>query len=408
MKQSQLFSKTSRNVPKDETSVNAQLLIRAGFVDKLMAGAYSYLPLGYRVLKNIEAIVREEIEKIGGQEILMPALQPKANWETTGRWDTYDTLFRFTSHYSASEYALGPTHEEIISPLAGQSILSYQDLPKYVFQIQTKFRDEKRAKSGLLRGREFLMKDLYSFHADESDLDDYYEKVRQAYVRIYDRLGIGESTYFTFASGGTFAKYSHEFQTVTGAGEDAIYICDKCRIAINKEIIEDQSTCPTCGSKDLNESVATEVGNIFKLKTKYSAPFKLVYKDKNGGEKEVIMGCYGIGISRLMGVIAEMFNDDKGLIWPEAVAPFKAHLLALGDTSGDDFYRDLQAAGVQVLYDDRAVGAGEKFVDADLIGLPWRIVVSPKLGDQVEIKNRRDTEVRIVSKEEALKILKGE
>ena len=252
------------------------------------------------------------------------------------------------------------------------------------------------------------MKDLYSFHADESDLDDYYEKVRQAYVRIYDRLGIGESTYFTFASGGTFAKYSHEFQTVTGAGEDAIYICDKCRIAINKEIIEDQSTCPTCGSKDLNESVATEVGNIFKLKTKYSAPFKLVYKDKNGGEKEVIMGCYGIGISRLMGVIAEMFNDDKGLIWPEAVAPFKAHLLALGDTSGDDFYRDLQAAGVQVLYDDRAVGAGEKFVDADLIGLPWRIVVSPKLGDQVEIKNRRDTEVRIVSKEEALKILKGE
>lgn len=408
MRQSELFSKTSRNVPKDEAVVNAQLLIRAGFVDKLMAGVYSYLPLGYRVLKNIETIVREEMEKVGGQEILMPALQPKTNWETTGRWETYDTLFRFLSHYTQSEYALGPTHEEIVSPLGARSILSYQDLPKHVFQIQTKFRDEKRAKSGLLRGREFLMKDLYSFHAEESDLDEYYEKVREAYVRIYDRLGIGEKTYFTFASGGTFAKYSHEFQTVTSAGEDTIYICDKCRIAINKEIIEDQSTCPTCDSKELKESVGAEVGNIFKLKTKYSAPFKLVYKDKDGGEKEVIMGCYGIGISRLMGVIAEIFNDEKGLVWPETVAPFKAHLLPLGDVSGDDFYRDLQAAGVQVLYDDRAVGAGEKFVDADLIGLPWRIVVSPKLGDQVEIKNRRDQEARIVSKEEALKIVKGE
>ncbi len=401
MRQSELFSKTLRNAPKDEAAVNAQLLIRAGFVDKLMAGVYSYLPLGLRVLKNIENIVREEMQKIGGEEILMPALQPKENWETTDRWKTYDTLFRFMSHYSQNEYALGPTHEEIVSPLAKRSILSYQDLPKCVFQIQTKFRDEKRAKSGLLRGREFLMKDLYSFHADEADLDRYYETVREAYVRIYDRLGIGEKTYFTFASGGTFAKYSHEFQTLTESGEDTIYICNNCRVAINKEIIEEQSTCPNCGSSDLKESVGAEVGNIFKLKTKYSSPFELLYKDKDGTEREVIMGCYGIGISRLMGVLAEVFHDEKGLTWPKAVAPFQVHLLSLGEASGDEIYENLQAAGIRVLYDDRAVGAGEKFADADLIGIPWRMVVSPKLGSQVELKRRGEEEVHVLSLEDA-------
>ncbi|MEK7188124.1 MAG: aminoacyl--tRNA ligase-related protein [Patescibacteria group bacterium] len=401
MRQSELFSKTLRNAPKDEAAVNAQLLIRAGFVDKLMAGVYSYLPLGLRVLKNIENIVREEMQKIGGEEILMPALPPKENWETTDRWKTYDTLFRFMSHYSQNEYALGPTHEEIVSPLAKRSILSYQDLPKCVFQIQTKFRDEKRAKSGLLRGREFLMKDLYSFHADEADLDRYYETVREAYVRIYDRLGIGEKTYFTFASGGTFAKYSHEFQTLTESGEDTIYICNNCRVAINKEIIEEQSTCPNCGSSDLKESVGAEVGNIFKLKTKYSSPFELLYKDKDGTEREVIMGCYGIGISRLMGVLAEVFHDEKGLTWPKAVAPFQVHLLSLGEASGDEIYENLQAAGIRVLYDDRAVGAGEKFADADLIGIPWRMVVSPKLGSQVELKRRGEEEVHVLSLEDA-------
>lgn len=408
MRQSTLFSKTERQAPKDELALNAQLLMRAGFVDKLMAGVYTFLPLGLRTLKNIENIVRTEIEAVGGQEILMPALQSKTNWETTGRWETYDTLFRFTSHYSQSEYALGPTHEEIVSPLGKRSILSYQDLPKYVFQVQTKFRDEKRAKSGLLRGREFLMKDLYSFHANESDLDDYYEKVREAYTRIYETVGLGESTYFTFASGGTFAKYSHEFQTLTSAGEDTIYICQSCKIAINKEIIEEQSTCPSCGTTDLKEDVAAEVGNIFKLKTKYSAPFNLTYKDQDGSEKEVIMGCYGIGISRLMGVIVEKWHDEKGIIWPESVAPFKVHILALGGASGEDFYADLQAASVEVLYDDREVSAGEKFADADLIGLPWRAVVSPKLGDKVELKKRNSEEVQIVSYEEALKLIKGE
>lgn len=407
MRQSTLFSKTSRNAPKDEAAVNAQLLIRAGFVDKLLAGVYTFLPLGFRTLKNIEHIVRTEMEAIGGQEILMPALQPKSHWETTGRWETYDTLFRFTSHYSQNEYALGPTHEEIVSPLGQGSILSYQDLPKQVFQIQTKFRDEKRAKSGLLRGREFLMKDLYSFHTNEADLDVYYEKVREAYTRIYEAVGLGEATYFTFASGGTFSKYSHEFQTLTDAGEDTIYVCADCRIAINKEIIEEQSTCPSCNSKDLKEEVAAEVGNIFKLKTKYSAPFDLKYKDEKGEMQEVIMGCYGIGISRLLGVIVERSHDEKGIIWPESVAPFRVHLLSLADASGEDFYADLQAAGVSVLYDDRSVSAGEKFADADLIGLPWRAVISPKLGDKVELKRRDSEETKIVSYEEALQMIRG-
>jgi len=265
MLQSQLFTKTKKEAPKGEEAINAQLLIRAGFIDKLMAGVYTFLPLGMRVIKKIENIIREEMNAIGGQEILMPALQPKANWETTGRWKTYDALFRFTSHYSKNEYALGPTHEEIVSPLAKNFILSYKDLPVYVFQIQNKFRDEKRVKSGLLRGREFFMKDLYSFHKDEKDLDEYYEKAKQAYFNVFNRAGIDDSTFLTFASGGSFSKYSHEFQTLSEAGEDRIYICEKCKVAVNKEIIEEQGICPECGNKNLKEEKAIEVGNIFKL-----------------------------------------------------------------------------------------------------------------------------------------------
>ena len=334
MKQSELFTKTLREAPKDEDAVNAQLLIRAGFVDKLMAGAYTILPLGLMVRNNIERIIREEMVKLGGNEVAMPALQPKANWEKTGRWDNLDNLFRFTSHYSKIDYALGPTHEEVVSPLLKKFVLSYKDLPRYVFQLQNKFRDEARSKSGLLRGREFLMKDLYSFHTDEKDLDKYYEMAKKAYVRIYKRLGIGDSTYITFASGGSFSKYSHEFQTVAAAGEDTIYICDKCKIAINKEIIAEQSTCPQCGNAKLREEKAIEVGNIFKLMTKYSTPFGLAYRDERGNMNDVIMGCYGIGITRLMGTIVELFHDDRGVIWPEEVAPFRFHLIELKEGLG--------------------------------------------------------------------------
>jgi len=412
MLQSQLFTKTKREAPKDEEAINAQLLIRAGFIDKTMAGVYSFLPLGWRVFKKIENIIRKEMEELGGQEILMPSLHPKANWEQTGRWGTYDSLFRFTSFYSKIDYALGPTHEEMISPLMGKFIFSYKDLPKYVFQIQNKFRDEKRAKSGLLRGREFFMKDLYSFHRDENDLDEYYEKAKKSYEKIFKTVGLDKLTYLTFASGGSFSKYSHEFQTLTPVGEDMIFVCDKCKIAVNKEIIGEQNDCPQCGNKNLKEEKAIEVGNIFKLKTKYSTPFNLKYKDEKGELQDVIMGCYGIGLNRLMGTIVEIYHDEKGIIWPESVAPFKAHLIEIGNEKleirkkAEKLYNILQKAGVEVIYDDREdATAGEKFKDADLMGIPYRLVISEKTNDKIEVKKRNEEKAKLVSEKEMLKIL---
>lgn len=408
MLQSQLFTKTKREAPKDEEVVNARLLVRAGFVDKVMAGVYTFLPLGWRVFKKIENIIREEMEAVGGEEVLMPALQPKANWEKTGRWENLDSLIRFKSYYSKIDYALGPTHEEIVAPLLKKFISSYKDLPVYVFQVQNKFRDETRVKSGLLRGREFFMKDLYSFHADLKDLDSYYEKMKKAYFKVFKRAGIGEKTYLTFASGGTFSKYSHEFQTLTSAGEDIIYICVKCKIAVNKEIIKEQNTCPECGNKKLREEKAVEVGNIFKLKTKYSEPFDLKYRTERGEERSVYMGCYGIGLNRLIGTIVEVFHDEKGIIWPESVAPFKVHLLNLRkDRSvADKIYQTLQKAGVEVLYDDREnATAGEKFADADLIGISRRAVVSEKTGDKIEVKKRSEAKTKLVSEKELISLI---
>ena len=414
MRQSQLFPKTQKEAPKDETALNAKLLARAGFVDKLMAGVYTFLPLGLRVLKKIEDIIREEMTKAGGQEILMPVLQPKENWQKTGRWDSLDILFKFVSHYSKNEYALGPTHEEVVSPLVKKFSLSYKNLPLYLFQIQTKFRDEKRAKSGLLRGREFLMKDLYSFHASEKDLDDYYKVMENSYKNIFEKAGIGKKTYLTFASGGSFSKYSHEFQTEAEVGEDVIFLCEKCRVAVNSEIKKEQKTCPQCGSNDLEEKKAIEDGNIFKLKTKYSNPFKLKFIAQDGSEKDVVMGCYGIGLSRLVAAIAEVHNDENGLIWPEAVAPFKVHLinLAAGKTSSvegaaDKLYKMLLDKNIEVLYDDREdISSGEKLVDVDLIGLPWRLVISEKTGtDKIELKKRDEKEAKLISQNEILKHL---
>lgn len=410
MKYSQLFGKTLKQAPHDEVSVNSKLLIRAGFVDKVAAGVYSYLPLGKRVIDNISQIVREEMDAIGGQEITMPVLHPKANWEKTGRWSTFDVLFRVKGQ--SGEYALGPTHEEIIVPLAAQYIFSYNDLPKYVYQIQTKFRDEPRASSGLMRGREFLMKDLYSFHRDEADLDKYYETAKAAYAKIFERLGL--SALEVEASGGTFSKYSHEYQVVAESGEDTIFYCDgkDCGFAQNKEIAEvkDGDTCPECtdaGRKGkIHEVHAAEVGNIFKLKTKYSVPFGFTYADEKGEKKPVMMGCYGIGISRLMGVIAEINNDDKGLIWPKSVAPYPAHLVSL-NKSGSKVYEQLKDAGIGVLWDDREeVSAGTKFADADLVGVPVRLVVSDKAGEgKVEWKERGSDEIEILGLNEAIKRL---
>lgn len=402
MKQSFLFTKTQKSISAEEKSINAQLLMRGAYIDKLMAGVYTLLPLGLLVFKKIENIIREEMNAIGGQEIIMPALQPKENWEQTGRWNSIDDLYKLTDSQK-HEYALGPTHEEIVVPLVKKFINSYKDLPVYVYQFQDKFRMELRSKSGILRGREFVMKDLYSFHLDEKDLDQYYEKAKQAYFNIFKRCGIGAETYLTYASGGSFSKYSHEFQTVTESGEDTIYICKKCSLAINKEIKEETDKCPECGSKEFKETKAIEVGNIFKLKTKYSAPFELKVKDETGKDREVIMGCYGIGLGRLMGTIVEIHNDAKGIIWPKSVSPFLVHLVSLVKEpefakKAEDLYNDLIKAGFDVLYDDRDESAGIKLNDSDLLGLPIRLVLSKKTleQDSVEIKERSADKVELV------------
>jgi len=408
MKQSKLFTRTIKELPKDEPSFNAQALIRAGFIDKSAAGVYSFLPLGWKVLNKIRNIIIEEMEAIDGQEINMPSLAPKENWLATGRWDTLDVLFKTTGS-DEKEYALNPTHEEVVTPLAKKFIFSYRELPMAVFQIQNKFRNEKRAKSGVLRGREFLMKDLYSFHANQEDLDEYYDKAIIAYNNIFSRVGLADKTYLTFASGGSFSKYSHEFQTLTEAGEDIIYTCDACKMAINKEIIDEQNTCPKCGQNNLKEVKAVEVGNIFKLGTRYSEPFDLRYQDKEGNKNLVIMGCYGLGLSRVLGTIVEVCHDDKGIIWPASVAPFKVHLLSLNQNeAAEKIYQDLLAQGVEVLYDDREVQAGEKFADADLIGCPYRLVVSAKTlaASSVELKLRTEDKSELVELADLQKKLK--
>ena len=402
MRQSQVFSKTLKEAPKDEKSINAKLLIRAGFVDKLMAGVYSYLPFGLRVLKKIENIIREEMNRIGGQEALFPALHPKENWQITGRWQ-YPEMFKIKNR-TGREFGLGWTHEEVITPLVKKFVKSYKDLPLAIYQIQDKFRDELRAKSGLLRGVEFIMKDLYSFHKDEKDLDRYYEKVKKSYFQILKRCDLEKKTFLTLASGGTFSKYSHEFQTATPYGEDEIFACSKCRVAVNKGIIREHSFCPQCRSKKLEPRRAIEVGNIFKLQYRYTKAFGFNLKDKQGEEKSILMGCYGIGLSRLIGAIVEVHHDEKGICWPKEVSPFQVHLIQLGDTSkikrvAEKIYRYLQNSGIEVLYDDREEKtAGEKFVDADLIGIPLRIVISEKTlkQDQLELKKRSQKETKLI------------
>jgi len=402
MRQSSLFTKARYEAPKDEVSKNAQLLIRAGYIDKLAAGIYTYLPLGLRVLKNIENIIRTEMNALGANEVLMPALHPKEFWEKTGRWSAMDDLYKVTDS-SGREFALGATHEEIVVPLLAQFISSYKDLPRAVYQIQDKFRMERRSKSGLLRGREFIMKDLYSFHADLADLDAYYEKVISAYKNIFNVAGVGEKTFLTYASGGSFSQYSHEFQTLTLAGEDIIYLCKSCNVAINKEIAGEKPTCPQCGKTDLSKEKAVEVGNIFKLKTKYAEPFNLSYKDAEGKMDTVIMGCYGIGLGRLMGTIVEVYEDEKGLRWPASVSPFRYHILLVSKNDeqkqkAEALYKNLLNKGIEVLFDDRAdISAGAKFAEADLLGITERIIVGDRpvgeagktpANQKFEVKNR--------------------
>ena len=383
MRQSQLFTKTRREAPADEVAKNAQLLIRAGFVHKEMAGVYDYLPLGLRTLNNIMRVIREEMNAIGGQEVLLSTLQDSASWEKSGRWsdEVIDVWFK-TKNQSGNELGLAPTHEEPLTAVMAGQIASYKDLPRYVYQFQNKFRNEVRAKSGIMRTREFIMKDLYSFNRDEAAFKEFYEIVAKTYLQIFKRIGIGDQTYRTFASGGSFSKFSDEFQTVCDAGEDIIYIHDEKGIAINEEVHTDE-VLQELGIKkeDLREAKAAEVGNIFPLGTKYAEALGLTYKDETGKEIPVYMGSYGIGPARLMGVMVELLSDEKGMVWPAEVAPFRVHLVSLGQSGdevsqvADTLYDDLRKAGVEVLYDDRDARAGEKFADADLIGIPTRIIV---------------------------------
>ncbi|MCX6736273.1 MAG: His/Gly/Thr/Pro-type tRNA ligase C-terminal domain-containing protein [Candidatus Parcubacteria bacterium] len=410
MKQSQLFTKTRKEAPKDEVSKNAELLIRAGYVHKEMAGVYSYLPLGLRVLNKIENIIREEMNAIGGQEVSMTALQDRMLWEKTDRWDDakVDNWFK-TKLKNGNEVGLGFTHEEAITNIMTNHIASYKDLPIYAYQIQTKFRNETRAKSGIMRGREFSMKDLYSFSAMQEDLDVFYEKAKQAYKNIFERAGIGEITFVTFASGGVFSKYSHEFQTLSDAGEDTIYLSREKGVAVNKEVLNDEVLNDLGLTRDeLEEVHSIETGNIFKLGTRFSAPIGLNYKDENGEQKPVIMGSYGIGPGRLMGTIVESFADEKGIVWPESVAPFKVHLIDLREKEASDtLYKKLTDAGIEVLYDDRDQSAGEKFGGSDLLGMPYRVVVSSKTlaSGKFEVKARKTGEVLMLDENELLNLL---
>lgn len=394
--------KPEKLAPKDAESVNHRLLVQGGFVFQEMAGAYTFLPLGLRVLSKIEAIVRKHMDTIGS-EILMTSLCPSENWKKTGRYDTVDVLFKavaankVSEEKSGAEYVLSPTHEEMVTPISQKFNTSYKDLPAAFYQIQTKFRNEPRAKSGLLRGREFRMKDLYSFHTSEEDLKRYYEESKKVYTDIFVELGLGADTMITLASGGDFTKdYSHEFQTRCESGEDTIYLNKTTGIAYNKEVMPDGA------DSDPNFEVfsACEVGNIFPLGTKFSSAFDYKYTDKDGEQKLVWMGSYGIGPSRVMGVIVEKFHDDKGIIWPKNVAPFQVHLIDLQQAEKtEEIYNTLIKSGVEVLWDDREARAGEKFADADLIGCPVRVVVSQRSLEQggVEVKLRNSDESKIMS-----------
>ncbi len=405
MKLSSLHLHTLKEIPKDELSINASLLIRAGFVEKLISGVYNFLPFGLRVMRKIENIIREEMNNLGGQEILMALLNPQKNWEQTGRWETFNALFKLRSRYG-QWFALAPTHEEIITPMVKNFIFSYKDLPLYLFHISDKFRDEPRSKSGILRGKEFIMKDLYSFHINEKDLDKYYEKVKKAYQRIFKRCGL--KTFVVEASGETFSRFSHEFQVLTPAGEDLFYYCSFCKFCRNKEIAGDIKKCPECGHV-VKMLKGSEVGNIFKLKDKYSKAFDLKFRDQDGKNKNVMMGCYGIGISRLLGVIVEANYDKYGIIWPEAVAPYQFYLSSLlsGNKKEDKevkkqtniLYQKMMKANLEVLYDDReGITNGEKLVDADLLGIPKRIIISSRTLQRksLEIKERKTNKVKLM------------
>jgi prolyl-tRNA synthetase len=409
---SKLFGKTKKESKKYEAK-NQELLTKAGFIDQVSAGIYTLLPLGKRVIAKIENIIRDEMDNIGAQEIEMPLLHPKIFWEKTNRWQTVDVLFKTKSQFG-QEYGLAPTHEEIVTPLVKKILKSGKDLPLALYHITTKFRDEPRPKSGILRGREFGMKDLYSFHKDKDDLQRFYQKVIEAYLKIFNRCGLKEVK-ITEASGGSFTKkFSHEFNVLTKAGEVDLIYCSSCSFAQNEEIAikKQDETCPKC-QMPLKKGRAIEIGNIFDLEDRFSQAFDLKFIDENGKEKYVVMGCYGIGTTRLIGAIVEVYHDEKGIIWPKEVAPYQIDLVGINLEEENvklkcyNYYQRLQKEGIEILFDDREkIFAGEKLTDADLVGIPYRLIVSKKTGDKVEIKKRNESQSKIIYLEEVIKLMK--
>jgi len=400
MKRSALLTKTLKETPADSDSINATYLTRAGFVKKNMAGVYALLPLGMKVYQKIENIIPEEMNKIEGQESFMNVMQSKDLWDETGRWNEMkDIMYQFKD-VRGKDVGLGPTHEEQVTDIIRSNINSYKDLPVAVYQIQTKFRNEARAKSGLLRGREFVMKDLYSFHANEEDFNKYYKRAKVAYQKVFERCGF-KNVKIVEADGGVFSKYSHEFQVLVKSGEDTIFHCDSCEFAQNKEIAEvkENDKCPKCDGK-IVKSNAIEVGNIFPLKNKFSKEMNANFKNEEGEEKSIIMGCYGIGLTRVLASIVETSNDERGIIWPETVAPYKVNLISIDkNQEAEKIYQDLTKKGVEVLYDDRKdVSAGEKFADVDLIGCPYKVIVSERSINSggAEIARRDNKESKVV------------
>lgn len=402
MKRSQLFVKTLKNAPADEVAKNAQLLIRAGFVYKVMAGVYAYTPLGIRVVENIKQIVREEMDAINGAELIMTALQRPDTWKETKRWDddVVDVWFK-TKLKDEQEVGLAWSHEEAIIEMMKQHVSSYKDLPQFVYQFQTKFRNELRSKSGIMRGREFVMKDMYSACADSGQHEKFYQECIDAYMRVFDRLGIGEDTFVTFAAGGAFTKFSHEFQTICDAGEDTVYMNSDRTVVLNEEVVNDETLAEMNVSReDLKPVVTAEVGNIFNFGTQKSEEMDFSFTDSEGQKQYVHLGSYGIGITRVMGVIAEKMSDDKGLVWHSNVAPYQVYLASIGDVTqqAEELYKNLLANGVEVLFDDRDVRPGEKFADADLMGIPLRVVISNRSleNNELEVKMRTSEEPEMI------------
>ena len=412
MRYSKLFPKTIKEAPRDEVAINAKYLLRGGFIDKLMAGSYTLLPLGKRVEQKITQIIREEMNKTGAQEILMPLLHPKSIWNETGRWDKADEVM-YKLKKDDKEFALSFTHEEIFLDLIRKHTSTYRDFPVKAHHFSTKFRSELRAKSGILRGREFLMKDLYSIHTSQEDLDKYYDEVRDAYLKTFERVGL--SAIVAEAAGGVFTdSTTHEFQVLCETGEDEIIYCSGGDFAQNVEIAKVSEGKPCdLGHGPLKRAKVIEVGNIFRFGTSYSEKMDVSFTERSGKKQFTYLGSYGIGVTRLIGTLVELFHDDKGIIWPKEVAPFDVHLVHIEDKETEpwvrDIYKRLADSGIDVLWDDREnVSAGEKFADADLIGIPVRLIVSKKTGEgRVEWKNRDSEKTETLEVSEALKKLKS-